>query len=703
MGSAVIGALRVNLGIDTAQFKSSLSGVRKAMDQAGRSMQNFGTSLSKTVSAPIAGAAAAVTAAVTMMAKDVQELQKSAQISNTTFEEFQRLAFAAKSVGIESDKLSDIYKDVNDRVGDFVTTGGGPMADFFEKIAPKIGITADAFKNLSGPQALQLYYDSLVKAGASQQEMTFYLEAMASDATALIPLLAKGGEGFRKLGEGAATISEDQAKGLQAYNDGMRALGEAIRAVTIAIATSGLLEWVTGIVTSMAELLTVLSQTNPEILKWGTAIAGIAVVVGPAIASLGLLVTVLAGISAPVLAGVAAVAALAAGALILQQNWQGIIERFPLVGQIVETTTAVMRTSMAGVLENARLLATGVAQLLTGDFAGAWNSARELVHNFWQTLGSIIETIFPNLLASINSNTAQIVTTVQGVASSILAAFSALPAQMLQVGVDLMSGLWSGIQSGATAVVEGAKGIASSVVDSVKSVFDINSPSRVMQDIGTNVMQGLNNGITNFSGTVTDTATGIASNVTGAFSQMESIGGTLSNSLSSAFKGILDGSKTVKSALLDVLSSLTDMFFNQGFQAIFGGGMGGGGGGGLLGALFGGIGKLFSFDGGGFTGYGARSGGLDGKGGFLSVMHPNETVIDHTKLGGQRQDRAGGVMRVIVGVDPKNGSIQGYVDSSIQQATPGIQSGAVGQANRMAPAAVAQYNATRSGGDYRNG
>lgn len=38
-----------------------------------------------------------------------------------------------------------------------------------------------------------------------------------------------------------------------------------------------------------------------------------------------------------------------------------------------------------------------------------------------------------------------------------------------------------------------------------------------------------------------------------------------------------------------------------------------------------------SFEGGGFTGVGARAGGLDGKGGFMAMVHPNETVIDHTK------------------------------------------------------------------------
>jgi len=40
-----------------------------------------------------------------------------------------------------------------------------------------------------------------------------------------------------------------------------------------------------------------------------------------------------------------------------------------------------------------------------------------------------------------------------------------------------------------------------------------------------------------------------------------------------------------------------------------------------------------SFDGGGFTGFGNRVGGIDGKGGFPAVLHPNETVIDHTKNG----------------------------------------------------------------------
>jgi tape measure domain-containing protein len=43
-------------------------------------------------------------------------------------------------------------------------------------------------------------------------------------------------------------------------------------------------------------------------------------------------------------------------------------------------------------------------------------------------------------------------------------------------------------------------------------------------------------------------------------------------------------------------------------------------------------GTLFdSFSGGGYTGNGVRAGGLDGQGGRLAMIHPQETVIDHTK------------------------------------------------------------------------
>ena len=160
--------------------------------------------------AKAAGAALLATFSVGAIAGWVKEsanamvnLERMSRLSGSTAADFSAWAHASKSVGIEQEKLGDIFKDVQDKVGDFLQTGGGGMADFFENVAPLVGVTAEQFRNLSGPEALQLYVSSLEKANLSHSEMTFYLEAIASDSALLLPLLQNNAEGFRELAEQA--------------------------------------------------------------------------------------------------------------------------------------------------------------------------------------------------------------------------------------------------------------------------------------------------------------------------------------------------------------------------------------------------------------------------------------------------------------------------------------------------------------------
>ena len=172
--------IKASIGLDTTAFQ-------RGMAKANRSVKSFAKSARSSMSTLFG--AAALAGATRSMANYVTEMENAAKIAGESSEDFQRFAFATKKVGIEQDKAADILKDVSDKVGDFLATGAGPMADFFENIAPKVGVTADQFRGLSGKQALQLYVSSLEKANISQNEMTFYMEAIASDATALIPLL----------------------------------------------------------------------------------------------------------------------------------------------------------------------------------------------------------------------------------------------------------------------------------------------------------------------------------------------------------------------------------------------------------------------------------------------------------------------------------------------------------------------------------
>lgn len=199
-----------NLGTLTLDLIAKVGGFTSGMDAAGRSSAKWRKDVEKNAKAAGvaigAGIAAGVTAlgAITVGAiNSAKEISNLSSVANTSTTEFQKYAAGAKLVGIEQDKLADIFKDVNDKVGDFLNTGGGALADFFTNIAPKVGVAADDFRNLSGPQALGLYVQSLEKANVSQADMTFYLEAIASDATALLPLLRDGSKGFKTLGDAA--------------------------------------------------------------------------------------------------------------------------------------------------------------------------------------------------------------------------------------------------------------------------------------------------------------------------------------------------------------------------------------------------------------------------------------------------------------------------------------------------------------------
>jgi len=77
------------------------------------------------------------------------------------------------------------------------------------------------------------------------------------------------------------------------------------------------------------------------------------------------------------------------------------------------------------------------------------------------------------------------------------------------------------------------------------------------------------------------------------------------------------------------------------------------------------IGPQQSFNGGGFTGRGARTGGVDGKGGFPAILHPNETVVDHTK----GQSMGGVVVNQTINITT---GVQQTVRSEIQNLMPQI-------------------------------
>ena len=353
----------------------------------------------------------------------------------------------------------------------------------------------------------------------------------------------------------------------------------------------------------------------------------------------------------------------------------------------IETTITAIGVAFEGIKETVTQIVTAIDRLLAGDLSGAFEAGVAAVRAFGTTVVEVLKTLFGDVVRGIAEIAGAIMDglksgiaakmqsvrdTITGLGDSVSTWFKetlgiASPSTVfMEFGQFLLDGLIAGIKAKIGAVKESINGVASSVSGWFKKTLGIESPSKVFREFGQFIAEGLAIGIADKSGDAVSAASGLAdaigsvgSEITGSLksalktgeADFDSFGDTMrgiadrlrDNLIDRAFKPIEDGFNSMIDTMVDGLSSA---------------GTGNSGGGFLSGigsVLSAGLGFLQSFDGGGYTGSGARSGGVDGKGGFAAILHPNETVIDHTL--GQRAQQPVNVTNAfdvrVVSSDPK--------------------------------------------------
>jgi Prophage tail length tape measure protein len=148
----------------------------------------------------------------------------------------------------------------------------------------------------------------------------------------------------------------------------------------------------------------------------------------------------------------------------------------------------------------------------------------------------------------------------------------------------------------------------------------------------------------------------------------EDLSSSISSTMQQGFKSVLKGTMSVTDYLSDVLDKIADQIFDILMTPVFNK-ISGGIAGGIMRAI-----GMPSFAGGGGTGNGSRSGGLDGQGGFMALLHPQETVVDHA-MGQSMRGGSGGTVEIIVRESPSFASSVETIarDSSVKITRAGIQ------------------------------
>jgi len=547
--NSLIGALRVSLGLDTAQFSAGLKASQASLAKFGKTVAvGFAA-----VATAAASAGVAMGVAVKGAIDNADALSKSAQKIGVTTEALSRLKYAADFSDVSLEQLTGGLGRLSKTMLDVAGGSKGPAATAFKALGIAVTDAAGNLRNSDAVFADIAQRFAQMEDGSTKTALAISL--FGKSGAELIPLLNSGKDGLAamaaesdKLG---LTISTSTGKAAEQFNDTLTKIGAILGGVVNKVMEAAL-----PALQSLADTL-----ASPQFAEAAATLA-----------------TTLVG-------------------------------AFDAVVQAVVSTTNAIQ---------------GFLDWLNGMGGPTPGNGAPLING---------------LLPGEKANFADRIANAGAMDNGY---FSSVGQQTAYNGFGFTDGKINVQKPSApksfVPVIEGAKTAKAAMTDLMKGVDD-------------------------------------------AQPKVENFAKTIGDSLASAFSGFADavmsGVPAVE-ALSDMLGNLGKQLLNSAISNFFGGLFGGGFGFGGFKGTGGGAATLTnvgSFAGGGYTGMGARSGGVDGMGGFPAILHPNETVIDHS----MGQSMSGGTSRVLVQMD------QGLIGKILQQA----HQDAVQVVKTNSPAAVA--------------
>jgi hypothetical protein len=132
------------------QVRNASRGMRSSVGSDFQSAKNAVIGFARGVAGPMAAASAAVAAiggVVQRVAAQVGELAGQAKTAGVSFEAFQELKFAAEQNLVGVDALTDGLKEMQLRLDEAVTTGGGPAVEALSRLGYTAGEISEKLKD----------------------------------------------------------------------------------------------------------------------------------------------------------------------------------------------------------------------------------------------------------------------------------------------------------------------------------------------------------------------------------------------------------------------------------------------------------------------------------------------------------------------------------------------------------------------------
>ncbi|MGR3452876.1 hypothetical protein [Pseudooceanicola sp.] len=564
MAASVIGALRVNLGLDSAKFESGTK-------RASKSLQAMRTQF-----AAVAGAAAALGGAIAAAAlKGGQEIDRAAKAArrlDASIGGFRALELAASEAGVP---LSGLTNDVQNMAREIANIGTSGNA---ERALDKLGIAASELAGLDADEKVALIADRVNGLGLSAGEATAVLRDLGVRNREMALLMIQGGAAIRAARKdvdeyGLALDSVDAAK-IEQANDRLGRLSLITQYAGQQLAVA------------LVPAFGRLAQVMTDSLREG-----------------GLLRTVLDGLvgSLDRLAAYVGVAVAAFGVRYVGALVAARLATFSLAGAMAFLRAAIIRTGIGALIVGAGELVLWFGRLVTA--TGGWSEALsllgEVAAGVWEGIVGAAKAIPPGLAAiwkSVASGFYLLVSDLANMWSSFLQSV----ASTIE-GIPVFSSTFDQLQNGVTSVIRlsgdyadkasraaqasehlsaAAGRLATEGFDKAKTALGKlrSSLDDIDEDAGstTESVEAMNNALA-----ATDGAAGGGKGgggVKGAKDKLtelekaaKSASDQIRGSFTDAFKGVLTGAQSMGEAVSGVLSKLADMLLTSVGNSLFGG------------------------------------------------------------------------------------------------------------------------------------
>lgn len=203
-----------------------------------------------------------------------------------------------------------------------------------------------------------------------------------------------------------------------------------------------------------------------------------------------------------------------------------------------------------------------VGDLLTGDFAGAWEGTKKLVGHVIDGLLRILDSLIPGAKEVIVN-----------LASGFATWLGDLATRMITFGKNIIQGLVNGILAAPEAVWNALKSVVLAGVESIRKFLGIASPSRLFMEMGGFVTDGLaigiEDGIGTVSGAMTELGSAVGKGLSGAFEAAKDVAGKATQDMADQAKAtteqVIKDFADMAAGVINSLGGLKDAIKNGDF------------------------------------------------------------------------------------------------------------------------------------------